>query len=206
MRKLYLVRHGQNIDNANGILNGHRDEPLTDLGRRQALETARRLLSHGIHFDHLFSSPLSRAFETAAIIADHFLFQTPTVVPLLIERDFGLLTGQPQRKILEVVPEEELIRTPTVQYYDGYGNAEAFGQCRQRAAQALKLIRMQAQRGDVLIVSHGDFSKMLVSSYYDVPWRDVLVDFHFGNGDVIELSPRTSYQDCKIITQEQANT
>lgn len=34
--KIYLARHGQNEDN----LNGHRDVPLTDLGRAQAHEAA----------------------------------------------------------------------------------------------------------------------------------------------------------------------
>jgi broad specificity phosphatase PhoE len=36
MLKLYLARHGQNLDNANGILNGHRDEPLTKKGMEKA--------------------------------------------------------------------------------------------------------------------------------------------------------------------------
>jgi len=30
---IYVARHGQDRDNSNGILNGHRDEPLTELGR-----------------------------------------------------------------------------------------------------------------------------------------------------------------------------
>ena len=34
MLKIYIARHGQNEDNANGILNGHRDLPLTDIGRK----------------------------------------------------------------------------------------------------------------------------------------------------------------------------
>ncbi|MBP7769257.1 histidine phosphatase family protein, partial [Candidatus Saccharibacteria bacterium] len=37
---IYIARHGQNKDNAEGILNGHRDRPLTELGRRQAMELA----------------------------------------------------------------------------------------------------------------------------------------------------------------------
>lgn len=40
MLKIYIARHGQNEDNANGILNGHRDLPLTSLGERQAYELA----------------------------------------------------------------------------------------------------------------------------------------------------------------------
>lgn len=32
MSKIYLARHGQDKDNSEGILNGHRDTPLTDIG------------------------------------------------------------------------------------------------------------------------------------------------------------------------------
>ena len=49
--KIYLVRHGQNVDNKNGILNGHRDLPLTDLGYEQALNLARHLKSENQKFD-----------------------------------------------------------------------------------------------------------------------------------------------------------
>lgn len=31
-----VTRHGQDEDNVRGILNGHRNLPLTDLGRQQA--------------------------------------------------------------------------------------------------------------------------------------------------------------------------
>lgn len=36
--EIFIARHGQNEDNVNGILNGHRDLPLTELGRQQARE------------------------------------------------------------------------------------------------------------------------------------------------------------------------
>ncbi|HUS26768.1 MAG TPA: histidine phosphatase family protein [Nevskiaceae bacterium] len=38
---LFIARHGQNVDNANGILNGHRDLPLTNVGRKQARQLAK---------------------------------------------------------------------------------------------------------------------------------------------------------------------
>ena len=43
MLKIYLARHGQSSDNKNAILNGHRDEPLTKIGRQQAEELADRI-------------------------------------------------------------------------------------------------------------------------------------------------------------------
>ena len=43
MLKIYLARHGQDQDNANGILNGQRDEPLTDIGINQAKQLAQKI-------------------------------------------------------------------------------------------------------------------------------------------------------------------
>ena len=42
MLKIYLTRHGQDVDNANGILNGHRDQPLTELGVGQATAAGKK--------------------------------------------------------------------------------------------------------------------------------------------------------------------
>ena len=69
MLKLYLARHGQNEDNANGVLNGHRDLPLTEKGLEQAAEVAQKIKAAGLVFDHIFTSPLVRASRTAEVIS-----------------------------------------------------------------------------------------------------------------------------------------
>lgn len=56
MLKIYLARHGQNEDNANGILNGHRDMPLTEVGIGQAHEVAEKIKESGLTFDVVLSS------------------------------------------------------------------------------------------------------------------------------------------------------
>lgn len=71
MLKIYLVRHGQNKDNAEGILNGHRDEPLTEIGVAQAYEIADKVKSTGIVFDRVYASPLQRAYKTAENNNEH---------------------------------------------------------------------------------------------------------------------------------------
>ena len=63
--KLYMIRHGQCGVNVSVSFGGGFDSPLTEKGRRDALMT-RRLLE-GIHFDAVYSSPLSRALDTARI-------------------------------------------------------------------------------------------------------------------------------------------
>ncbi|MEX2409948.1 MAG: phosphoglycerate mutase family protein [Candidatus Paceibacterota bacterium] len=88
MLKIYIARHGQNEDNANGILNGHRDFPLTEIGKQQARELAKGIKSSELEFDAVYSSPLIRAYETASIVADDLNLQKPEIIQGLIERDF----------------------------------------------------------------------------------------------------------------------
>lgn len=64
---IYVVRHGQTDLNKAKLMQGHYDEPLNDTGRAQAAKKAEVLKD--IEFDAVFSSPLSRALETAKIIS-----------------------------------------------------------------------------------------------------------------------------------------
>lgn len=68
MLKIYIARHGQDIDNANRILNGRRDESLTEKGIEQANEVAIKIKGTHILFDYVYASPLQRAYKTAEII------------------------------------------------------------------------------------------------------------------------------------------
>ena len=70
MLKIYLARYGQDADNISGVLNGRRNESLTEKGIEQARETADKIKKVKISFDVVYSSPLQRAFETAKIISE----------------------------------------------------------------------------------------------------------------------------------------
>ena len=64
--ELYLIRHGETDWNRQNRLQGNIDVPLNAEGLRMAEVAAERLSS--VHFNKIFSSPLSRAFTTAEII------------------------------------------------------------------------------------------------------------------------------------------
>jgi len=81
--EIFIARHGQNEDNVNGILNGHRDLPLTDLGREQAQQLGEGIAQQGLQFDAVYSSPLRRAFETAQIAAHVADLPEPGLCPSL---------------------------------------------------------------------------------------------------------------------------
>ena len=205
MLKIYLARHGQNEDNANGILNGHRDLPLTDTGIVQAAEVANKIKDEGLVFDAVLSSPLSRAFKTAEIISEINDFPKPTVMNELIERDFGVLTGREQSRIEELCA-PDVLKTELITYFLSPEGAETFPELLARANKLLKSLAGTYKDGSILLVTHGDFGKMIYASYYNLDWKDVLTLFHFGNSELLLLSQDSLPEDAHIFRIPQHNS
>ena len=63
LMQLVITRHGESVANAQGILQGHSEHPLSELGRQQAQELSKRLIEKGFSFDLVYSSDLVRAVE-----------------------------------------------------------------------------------------------------------------------------------------------
>jgi len=205
MLNIYLARHGQNEDNANGILNGHRDLPLTDVGIAQADEVANKIQATGLRFDAILSSPLNRALKTAEIIASVNNFPQPEVINELIERDFGSMTGLEQSKIEELCA-PDIIKTETITYFLSPEGAETFPDLLKRAQLLLDKITEQYENGSILLVTHGDFGKMIYAEYYGLDWKDVLTLFHFGNSELLLLSPSSGAGEAHVFKIMQYNT
>ena len=87
---IFFIRHGETDRNRARLLQGRSDVPLNDTGIQQAREAARFLERRGIEFSRVYSSPLIRAVETAAIIAPNI---TPTLDDRLLEMDYGPYEG-----------------------------------------------------------------------------------------------------------------
>lgn len=199
--EIFIARHGQNEDNANGILNGHRDLPLTDLGRQQARDLGEGIKRLGLKFDVIYSSPLSRALETAQIVASILEVPTPEIIAELIERDFGVMTGKPQSHIAEMCA-PDIIQTNTITYFLRPEGAETFPQLVTRSHNVLDIVRGKQLNGNALLVCHGDLDKMIYAAATGKDWQRVLVDFHFGNGELIEINPK---DDARVIEIAQHN-
>ena len=63
---LYIMRHGKTNWNKYHKLQGRTDIPLNDEGKEMAMKAY--LEYKNVHFDVCYSSPLSRALETANIV------------------------------------------------------------------------------------------------------------------------------------------
>lgn len=97
MNYLVLLRHGQSQWNLENRFTGFRDVPLTDAGMAEAREAGARIKHKGIVFDHIFTSTLKRANETAKLAltaaGQGDLIEKMVYDDALRERDYGDLTG-----------------------------------------------------------------------------------------------------------------
>lgn len=202
--KIYLARHGQNEDNANGILNGRRDLPLTELGRSQANEAAELIENIGLQFDVVYTSPLRRASETAEIICEKTKQPTPVPHPLLIERDFGVMTGLLASLIKELCS-PDIIETDTITYFLTPKGAETFPDLIARAKTLLAELELKHKEQTILLVGHGDMGKMIYAAHYNLPWQEILTQFHFGNSELLLLSPDSSAANAHVFMIDQHN-
>jgi len=91
MTDLYLVRHGETDWNRQRRIQGLTDIPLNDTGREQARLTGMLLTRRPI--TRVFASPLSRARETAEIIAAELGLADPELRDALVERNYGEAEG-----------------------------------------------------------------------------------------------------------------
>jgi broad specificity phosphatase PhoE len=99
---LILVRHGESTGNADGLLLGRMDAPLTDRGRAQARTLGPALPAVA----RVISSPLARARHTAEALGTGLPIE---IDDRWIEVDYGEFDGRP----LGAVPDEVWTRWRT---------------------------------------------------------------------------------------------
>lgn len=186
MSKIFLVRHGQDTDNATGVLNGRRDTGLTELGREQAKQVAKKLRDNEVQI--IYTSPLKRAYETARIIGATLGIDEVIADEHLIEREFGILTGKPVSDIPKYT--DKIISTDRANYFLEVEGAEDFPTLLARGRKILREIRQRHPNENILIVTHGDIGKMIRAVYHYWTWEQGLKTPYFDNTGVLELSKR----------------
>lgn len=170
----------------------------------QAAELSQKIKEAGLHFDFIYSSPLQRAFLTAQAVSRALGSSEPVRLDELIERDFGVMTGCPVNEI-ETRCNPDILKTQTVTYFLSPSGAETFPQLVARAQKLLDLIRERHMDGSVLLVTHGDFGKMIYAAYYCLDWLEALKMFHFGNSELLLLAPESRAEEAHVLTLQQFN-
>lgn len=101
--EIVVVRHGETVWNAQRRMQGQLNSPLSERGRAQARALGARFLTES--FDHLYSSDLERAYETAAAIAQRTGHEIRIDIRLR-ERAFGIFEGLTAAEMQARHPEE----------------------------------------------------------------------------------------------------
>lgn len=96
---IFLVRHGETAYNQKDILQGRMDNPLNDVGEKQASALAEVLQDEPI--DQIFTSPQSRARQTAEIISQNHSARIE-VIENFVEVDLGDWEGQIYAEVIQM--------------------------------------------------------------------------------------------------------
>jgi broad specificity phosphatase PhoE len=146
---IFLARHGESDWNVEKRFQGHSDRPLTERGREQAHALADLVGSEKI--DAVYTSPLSRARETAEIVAARAGLKA-VALPELREVDTGSWSGLSRADVEAHFP-EGFARWRSGG--SGWEDGESYEEMAERVIGALRKIAEDHPDGRVLVISHG---------------------------------------------------
>ena len=139
-------------------MGGRYDAPLIEEGRRQAREANESF--DGAPFDVVISSPLSRALETAEIIAgvsrDDIMVEEGCT-----ERSFGEMEGLTPAQVRERLPQVRYVRIGHVDYSLNPPGGETFEQLHERARRFLDRTLELHSGKKIVLFGHENFLQQL---------------------------------------------
>ena len=192
-RTLYLARHGETEWNRIGRWQGATDIPLSDIGRAQAQLLAERLRDRRIARVH--ASQLSRALETAQIIAACLGAPAPTADPRLRERGYGAFEGLTREECAERFPGvwEQYLADRRAVPPGAEPQAEVTERITAAMTEIATLTGAESDSEAILVVSHGGAIRSFIHATIG------LVPPPLENGAVFQLR----FEGGAFVTAEQ---
>ena len=173
--KLYVVRHGETLENANNCLVGRLNSSLTEEGINQAKKVSEYFKDKNI--DLIVSSPLDRCKQTSEIISNENI---PIIYSdSLLGRDHGEFTGKPKESI----------------NFDEYWNynknikyekAESVKDLYNRVAKWVEEIKEKYYDKNIIIVTHSGIMRVLYYYFKGIPDNGILSEITIRNCEVFE--------------------
>ena len=192
--KITLLRHAESVGNADGYHQGQSDFPLTERGRAQARALAKYWKSQGKVFDHCIASPISRARETAEIVAGALELEIE-YDPVWMERDNGVYAGLKQDEARKLYPYPEF--QPLYERIGQTGESE--WELYLRGGRAIQSI-LHREPARYLIVSHGAILNMTMRALIGVsPQANYQgARFRFRNSSFVTLTFRPDLHEWMV--------
>ena len=150
--KIIFIRHGETEWNRAGRLQGQTDVPLEETGRLQLKKTGEQLAISNITVDHILSSPLGRALESAKIVAGKLQYPEEQIhtSPLFLERRFGICEGMTYKEAIEHYPD------------NCFPGMESVEELVARAKKAVDYCTQTYPGQTIIVTTHGAFLKAVI--------------------------------------------
>jgi broad specificity phosphatase PhoE len=163
--RLFLLRHGEVEERYQRIFGGRIDMDLSPQGHEQAAALAKYVRRSPI--DVIYASPMRRAQQTLAPLADHCA-KPPIARPEFKEVDFGDWTGLSWEQVhsryqVSAFHWLEQIENAAI------NNAESGQVFRNRVEPVLRQIIQDHAGESVAIVCHGGVIRMILSILLEMP-------------------------------------
>lgn len=180
---IYLVRHGETIWNAEGRCQGSSHSEFTVRGREQIDALAASLAN--IDFDAAYTSPLTRAVNTAARILGS-RGQQATCAAELAELSYGSLQGTR----FDEWPHELHAVWRSDPWSVSFPDGESLAMVRDRVLPVFRSIVAEHAGQAVLVSSHGHVNRLILLHVLDRPpadfWR---IEQKNGTATLLEIAP-----------------
>ena len=176
--RIYLLRHGETEWSATGRHTSYTDIALTENGRRLSMASGQILATvrgaDASSFALQLCSPRRRAIDTARLAG-----LSPTIDEDLVEWNYGEYEGLTTPEIRQTVPGWTLWSHPSP-------GGESDQQVAARADGVLKRCQQPLDDGDVVLIGHGHFSRVLTARWLNLP-STAGVDFKLDAGGITVL-------------------
>ena len=157
MLKLYLVRHGQTFWNVEKRIQGQAESDLTPEGVRQSELLGKRLSQ--VEFDCIYVSPLRRTLQTLKAMSVN------GDVPVVEDRELveDLKRDYP----------EEIECFWTKPHAFNRATCETYKQVYDRGVEFVRSVVEKYKSGNILVVTHGAFLKILFTYFRYLQLHDI---------------------------------
>jgi broad specificity phosphatase PhoE len=170
MTRLLLIRHGETDWNRAGrVLGRLPGNRLNGKGKREVAALADALAKQRIAA--VYTGPLERATETAAILCQRLALPAPVVEEALTEVDAGDWAGK-TRDDLAADPVWLAAHENPVGVH--MPNGESLDEAAERALAAVQRLRERHRGKTFALVTHGDIIRSIVAHHMGLPLSEVL--------------------------------